>query len=899
MSETVTYGPFSDGYVAAQERTRIGRMAFSEDSIDVGVDPVSLALTNRPGSDRVYGESATPAGMLESKWNARARQTFSLESESFVDLEPNVACLLTDDTDKEGALVWRSTNGGDSYQQIGKSYGTTHRATAVNTPWHFLMIPIRTEHATDKWTRCKNAAQRKVLFGGSRRIMRVGKGVMAPNRFGTPLWWNGRFNDDAGAGSETEFVRPLGPIPPVCPIRRSGAPATSAGTWLGTDRAYWSYAYVFESGDISAPMLCVAGDTITVSTGVATAFPYIDVIVPPGPPDVVARLLFRTNKWHETTGTPEDPAALLLTGTILNNTQTTYRDYGGDDGSLRERPDLVRFNLIMPPRARTCWTMDGRIVFGDLAINPAVIVMCPYYINGTLTDTLRYDAIGAYAGLQGYSFWRNDGTNLELTHTPQPPGASTTDHTLALAGATLNDIVNSINTTGVGTYGWRAQLLPGADGNAPASDLETSSGSDYFDDDAQANRGANTGSCRVIYGQGLPAVLFLKNTSAHANAGTDRRAVHFTFANPSGTGTATDAPLGPNSWLGGFDCRRRVEGGMGRILGGGSLLDGSLVVLTNGVAVLRNVRGGKTGIDTDYRMEKWKQASGGIAWSGIADGDGWVCYMTRKGLMVNDGKREVCVSTRVWNHKANNGSGRGPWGYEIGECKKSVGADNDGCHMHVAVANGRIYVSYRSSGSASYPDRYMYYDYSASLNELGVDQVLRQDGTPYAWSAPCTVPVSAVGVVTRSDGDHVYGLVDGYYTGATGDGRLLEIDVAAKVTDGGATGVAAAAYLQCDRFEGLLRQKKSVTKIDVEQYSLAGEVSVSAATDFARATTTLMQLMPAVTDGTISDIARLRMKSPLHGPLEQLELKIHATPTGRFEVRQVDAEFRRLATTAP
>lgn len=893
MIEQAKYGPFFDGYVAAVDRTRIGRAAYSEDSFDVCTDPKSGDIVNRPGSDTVFSETTSPTGMLELAFGERIRQVMALSSESFTDGQPNLACLYTDDTDKEGTLVWRSSNG-NTYQQIGKSYGTTHRSATVLTEWNFLMIPLRTEHATDKWTRCKDTAQRKVLFAGSRRALRIGTALIAPNRYGTPIYWNGRFNDAVGAGSEKEFVRPLGPMPPIFPIRRSAVPATSAGTWVGTDTAYWSYAYRYANGDVSAPMLCQTTDVITISTGVATQFPYVDVIVPPGPPDVVERYVFRTNKWTESTGTPEDPEALLLTGTIKNNTQTTYRDYGGDDSSLRERPDLVRWDLMMPPRARTCWTMDSRIVFADLAVNPSVIELAPYTTNGSLNEL--WPATGstaAYAGLNGYAFWNNDGTTLRLIHTPKP-GAGLLDHSFTLANYSLQGLVDAINAT-AGNYKWRAQLLPGADGNAPAADLETTSGTDWFDDDAAAAYAAapTSGWCRVILGQGLPGVLFMKNTSAFCNAGTDRRALHFTIANPSGTSTESDAPLGPNAWRGSYDCRRRLEGGMGRIIGGGSLLDGCLVVASAGIGVLRNVRGGKTGIDADYRLEKWKQGSGGISWAGIAEGDGWVVYMSRKGLMVNDGKREVCISTRVWSQRSKNDAGSGPWAYEVGECKKWVGADNDGCQFHVAVANSRIYVSYRSSGSVSYPDRYMFYDFSGGLNELGVDQVLRDDGTPFAWSAPCRIPVSAIGVVTRSDGDHVYGVVDGY-----AKGRVLEVDKAGTWLDAGSAGMSCVAYLQTDRFDAT-RQKKRVSKVDVEYYNAADDTSVSAASDFARTTNTLLQVLPGVADGLISDIARLRPRSPLSAPVEQFELKLHGTPTERVGFRTVEVEFRRLSTTSP
>lgn len=910
MIEQVEYGPFDHGYVAALDRTRVGRRAITEDSRDCGIDPMTFAVTTRPGSAVKFDTAGALVGLLEAKFGSRLRQLLVMESLSFQDGEPNLAGLWTDETDKEGALWWRSSNGADSNQQIGKSYSLTHRSKTTLTPWNLLMIPIWSEHATDKWSRCKDSAQRKVVCSGSRKVLRVREALVAPNYQGTPLWHNGRFNDATGSGSEKEYVRPLGPMGPIFPIRRTGVSASSSqGTLIGKDTFWIGYCYQYENGETSEMHIPTA--PITVNSGASTTqYEYVSLFVPPGPPDCVARLIFRTNKWDGSAGTPTvlDPTVMLFSDVIRNNFQTSYNYYGGDDDHLRDRPDLYHPDLIMPPRARNVCTMDGRIVFFDLKINTAVIQLAPYSADGNMLDSYMYSDTGAYGNT--FFYWRNDGTNITLKHQVNPGyPAATTDLTIALSGLTLKGVVDAINAVGTtaGLWSWRARLLPGVDGNALATGLETTSGADYFDDDgANGANDATSGNQRVIAGQTLPGVMNMSKTSPWATGGDDKRALHFTMANPAATGTAADAPLAPNAWRGGFDCRRRLEGGMGRLIGGASLLNGALCFASNGLGILRNVRGGKTGVDSDYRLETWKRGGGsGLVspWA-FAEGDGWGVYAERQGIMVNDGEEDKCISWRVWNHKANNGSGMGPWAYEMAQCKKWVGADTDvgNAQLHVSVAGARIYVAYRSSGSVTYPDMYMYYDFSASQHRIGVKQLFRTDENgdevPFPWSAPIRIRGSQVALVPRSDGDHIYTSPDDLGAAhSTGDGTVVEIELTSTNADDGVQ-QTMTAYLQTDRFESE-RQKKRVHKVDVEYYDPDGLLALAGAYDFARSTSTAIATLPAVSDGTISGVARQRTPAALRGPVNTMELKLSGALTHRSEIRRLKVGFRRLNTTKP
>lgn len=899
MTEPVEYGPFTDGYVAAMDRTRIGRQAIAEDSTDCGIDPTTGAVYLRPGSALSF-DVASPVGLLESKWGAVAQDLLAFLSSSFTDAMENLMGLWSDETDKEAQVWFRSSNNAGTNQTIGKSYGTTHRSSAVNTIWNLQMIPLMTDHATQTFTRCATELARRVIASGSRNLLRVGSALIAPCRTGTPFYWNGRFNDTTGAGSEKEYIRPLGPMPPLFPIRKSSAPASSAGTWLGSDTAIWAYAYVFENGEIGQPYLANAGDAITINAaGAANPYPYVTLIVPPGPRDCIRRVILRTKKWNNTTGTPNSPIALFVCGYIDNNFQTVYLDSQGDDSALISRPDLIRFDLIMPPRARKYGTMDGRIVAVDLQANPSAIFLAPYSsLSATPNlDTYAYDDLGSYGG--EYHFFKYDGTNIVLKHSLSPGFADVVEATIPVAGQTLQNIVDTINAVApaVGNWTWRAQLAPGMDRNALASDLQATSAADFFDDDAK-DVGGGTGNCRVIIGQTLPGLLYMANTSSWMTRSVDKRGVHFTMSNPATTGTETDAPLAPNAWKGGYDCRRRVEGGMGRVAGVGSLLDGCLILSTRGTAVLRNVRGGKTGADTDYRLERWLIGDGLLGPDAYAEGDGWVVYARRNGIMVNDGKREVCISYRVFNPKGDSGRGRGPWKYEWSQGKKWQAKDDQSSHLHVMVAHGRIYVTYRSSAAVSTPDRMMFYDFTQGVNALGVDQVLRDDGTPFAWSAPCKLNGSVMGAVTRDDGDHLYMVRSDFTATVTGDGRVDEFEITTSTSDNG-TPVVMAAHLQTDRFD-TLRMKKRLVRATVEYYDATGGGTLVGYGDFARSISATLSALPAVTDGTIGKTEIVRCPTALRAPLKTLELKVQ-NPSGsaRFELHRISAEIKRLNTVGP
>lgn len=774
------YGPFFSGYVGSRERHLIPLDAVSEDSTDLRLEPLTGKLARRPGSAVVGDTFSALVGLLESKWAAKGRQVVELDSPSLSDGYPTRGVLFTDDTDKEGLFYFRSTNSGGSNQVIGKSFGSTHYPTAASTVSNFKMTPLWTENGTTIFTRCIDATQRKVFCPGSRKTVKVGNWRAFPSRFGTPARWNERFNDATGSGTENERITTTGPIPPLWAPKLGTLPSSSTdGPWLGSDQFYMAVVFQFEDGSYSAPFL-PQGKNATLTSGLGlvtvdsvnptTRYPYIPLAdVPVGYEGVIRRIVLRSPK-VDSTATPyvaPDPTDLRIWEVINNNTSTTLNSTNGLDSSLVENPQVVRPDMTMPPRARFMTVFDQRVVVGDLANSPVALFLNIYDSNGTVIN-----AEDDSASLFGTVFWhwRLDSTNLTLKHTTG--GATTTDHTIALASKTLQDLCDAINATG--TYKWRAQVAPGADPQAPCSDLQVTSSADFGDDGIVSD--ATTGNQRV-FGASTPSCLYFKSSSAWLSRGLYPRAVQWTIAGPGQGDTDLDAPAALNAWVGGNQCRRDQKARVGRMVGLGALLSGMVVVYSRAIGVVRNIRGGKTGIDADYRLELMLEGSGGIARGSVVEGNGWVGYLKREGYFINDGEREVCISDAVWNPTGgDDGRGYGPWEYEVGQCIKAMAGGTDDDHFHAFVHGGRLFVRFRSSSdSSTQADRLMVYDFSPNIEQSGLQQVLRPDGKPFGWSAPMRLYGEAMGVVELSDGPHYYSVNEEGSSGyTTGDGRTDE-----------------------------------------------------------------------------------------------------------------------------
>ena len=416
MSPIVEYGPFLSGYVSSVDGTRIGRQAIGPGSTDVAIDQRTGIVFRRRGSATVFDTYGSNVGLLEAKWSSKFRQMFALNSPSLSDGYRTLAALVTNDSLREGTLYFRSTNSGGSNQQPCLSYGNLdytsvymsyHRANvptyfsthfggvyAGAKAWDIIMSPLWTEHATIRFTRCNDNHRRRLLFPGSRRVLQASGKVVAPNRWGTPAQWDTGFNDAVGSGYNKERIRPLGPMGSAFPVRYSstqGGAVGNPGPIDGKSGALYSVVPRYADGSYGAPYIpnpvldLVAVDPAHPTTGATYPNGVLSVTlkVPVMHGDVVARIVCRT-QWVDLSTTPQpalSPYLLYVVGSIENNTAMDFVDRATNAG-ITDDPTIIRYDRVMAPRARTAWTMDGRVVFGgELAPSPCAIQLNPWRVK--------------------------------------------------------------------------------------------------------------------------------------------------------------------------------------------------------------------------------------------------------------------------------------------------------------------------------------------------------------------------------------------------------------------------------------------------------------------------------------------------------------------------------------
>jgi hypothetical protein len=231
----------------------------------------------------------------------------------------------------------------------------------------------------------------------------------------------------------------------------------------------------------------------------------------------------------------------------------------------------------------------------------------------------------------------------------------------------------------------------------------------------------------------MPALLLFSDEYLRGRP-RQRAGIQFTEGGPN------QPTLAPNSYL----VRNFREGplGAGRVMGGGPLLDGSLVCFSNATGVLRNFKDGKSGFDDDYLlMVRWW----GRGWisSSFGEGPGWVVGLTDVGIVACDGEEWLLLSEGLYKQSRESGS----LAYEIGECRKAQAQDNHGDYFHCCVDRGRIWISYRSSAAVSRPDRFHFLDFTPGRAQQGLSALVddRQTidgqpnpgfGRPFGWSPP-------------------------------------------------------------------------------------------------------------------------------------------------------------------
>lgn len=165
--------------------------------------------------------------------------------------------------------------------------------------------------------------------------------------------------------------------------------------------------------------------------------------------------------------------------------------------------------------------------------------------------------------------------------------------------------------------------------------------------------------------------------------GIDTRGLMFTTAAPG------SSSLAPQSFYNAEGLRHSLPASAGIFMGSATAYPNQVVCGSDGIYVLKNVKGANTGEDADYHLFPLSpRGRGCIQYGTIVAGDGWCGYLTREGFVVTDSEREIVISNALFNPS----SGRGIMA-DICQNQSSTNgiADLPGYQRaHALVADGKI-----------------------------------------------------------------------------------------------------------------------------------------------------------------------------------------------------------------
>lgn len=499
--DNVTFGPFA-GYTSSVERFNTPPDKIATDSADVRRDPFTGGWYRRKGTTAVL--SSSTAGVLESKWSARARQGLELVSSSLTSEPYPTASMLysndsnsssfpTADTGYFGQLSVLNTNGSDEWYTLGSDFSASSYPTSgstFNTVHRYVVPPMWYESGAGGYTRGAFSFSRQFMLAGSRRMIDSGNWRFFPNLRSTPCRWNREFNNVSGsATTNTIRIAPTGPLAPLYPptVAAGTASTGSDANWEDGDSFYVTLVYKFEDGSYSMPFTPRAKNaTLTSGLGFVTigtvggASKYRDIqwtkIVQP-PAGVTDIILARTGKQKlaATTDTLTIDMGTFYPCGIIRVGQTTYTDTLGNDAGLDEATDVIRFDYVMPRRARYIGTGDQRVLIGHTLPSPHAIMLAPTGSAASRDVNAADDSATIYGSTQ--FIYRITTTTLDFGWANGPStgnaGVDYNSSSITLSGITLQDVVDTINatTTGSNSKQWAAQLCPGVDGSLSATNL--------------------------------------------------------------------------------------------------------------------------------------------------------------------------------------------------------------------------------------------------------------------------------------------------------------------------------------------------------------------------------------------------------------------------------------------
>lgn len=511
MKRTLAYGPFR-GYVSAARRHMIGPEFISEESRNVLLNPFTGELELRAGS-AIVGDTIAAGvevtGLLEAKWGARSRRAFPLRSRSFSDGLQTHASLWTKDANSSsfpavdtgyfGTVYVRNELASSlkNYSLLREFSTTTYPAsggTFTSVP-PIKAAPLWYESGDGGYTRGATEMTRRFLAAGSRSLVQTEHEVILPNLRGTPARWDGRMNG-ATTGAESVGLYPLGPVPPLwCPTFAAADKVAAGGVTDSfiKDGTTMYVSVLFEDQYGAFTMMAMprpinsrlAAGFGLVTVGTAGGASYYRSFtlknIPVGYPGIRRRIVLAcdpqvlgataTASTLRIAGSGDNPGLKIL-GVLENNTQTSLEVTNLD---LVQNDNVVRFDHVMPRRARYLFTGDQRVISQVTLPNAAAIFLAP--ASATSDTTFDLNAAADSQTLYGTKsfYYRVTTTELELCMW-DTAGPTLTTQTFSFATyTTLQDLVDAINATTVaGTPNcalWRAQLAPGVDGTLDTTTL--------------------------------------------------------------------------------------------------------------------------------------------------------------------------------------------------------------------------------------------------------------------------------------------------------------------------------------------------------------------------------------------------------------------------------------------
>jgi hypothetical protein len=928
-------GPFR-GYRSSVPKHLIDPAEAGPGSRDFLISQQEGKWIERAGSvilgDTISGsDSAT--GLLPTKYSSRARQIMEMPNvkdyeglDQFADGYPSYGCLFTVESAEaagspvtpqsgKGQDYFRTTNGTDSNQVPAMSFSAdTYPTTARSGDKSWLKI-IPFWHNVQGPHRCSTAADRTLMCAGSRRALIVGNWKYYPNLYASPMRWNLNYNDNSAAPNRIERHAPIGLIPPLFPASFETSelptPTAAVAQWKENERFYISMCYIFEDGSWSMPytprprtdaadsgFFCNHFGLVTIPVGANPYYAYVPWDGIPNPPPGCTHLaLLRSPKVDSATGHMPKINDLRITAIIAAGTNT-YNDYGGDDGGLIVDDERVHFKHIWPPRARYIGAFDGRLGIGYTRHNPAMIVLAPTGSTEpndiTASDHENMTAIAYTVRILG------SGTDTIVLSKIDGGGgfpAAPASVSLSLVSKTVQALVDEINETVLTTSAcdeWRAQLAPGADGNAPASDLIGTVQTLTYGDDGLASGG--TTRHQVAISQAYPAVIYMDRSAMQSRyPQPDKIGFWHTRANPTSLGAGIAAAA--NYWH--ADNRRVPPVDSGIYMGLAALTDGTVLFYSKKVWLFRNTFAGRSGKDEDYRFDLVSN-DGCIAWDSIVEFNNAVGWLSIKGFKVagpaSGGFQESLIAGAIYDMENNLGKSdyriHGNLTYEIEQCVAATGADNDAAEFRARVIGSALYIHYRSSSSVTKPDVMHVYDYSEGVGSGGIAELFRPDGTPYGWSAPLRLPGSCLGFYNNATGLVKLHTID-TNAGSTGDGRIDQFETGYQDNT---TAIGTLLYTKMDDMNEPQRRHRT-HKFTTKYKSPTGHVlAVSHSRDRARSSATSYTLLNTGSAELGVQTKRVKLAGLSPGRVTEFKFSGTRVTAGAAEIWLIDREVKLLDT---